>query len=223
MSADYLQSNQPDILEVISNLSNDEVFTPPKVANSVLDLLPSEIWKDPTLRWLDPGCKTGIFPREITKRLMIGLAEAIPDETSRLEHILKEMIFALAVTHLTGMMSRRTLYCSKDATSEFSVVSFSKIDGNVWYERTEHKFEKDRCVECGGTREQLEVSGRDNFAYGFIHSASRQIIEKEFGMKFDVIVGNPLIKWMPRVETEPCPFTTSLSKKRLHSTPNTSL
>ena len=192
MTTDYLQPSQPDILEVISNLSSDEVFTPPKVANAVLDLLPPEIWTDPSLRWLDPGCKTGIFPREITKRLMVGLAAAIPDEGKRINHILTEMVFAIAITEITGMMSRRTLYCSKDASSDFSAVRFSDRSGNIWHERVEHNFDdKGRCSECGGTKKQLETAGRDNYAYGFIHSAARSKIEKEIGMKFDVIVGNP--------------------------------
>ena len=192
MTTDYLQPSQPDILEVISNLSSDEVFTPPKVADAVLDLLPPEVWTDPTLRWLDPGCKTGIFPREITKRLMVGLADIIPDESERLHHILTEMVFAIAITDLTGMMSRRTLYCSKDASGEFSAVRFSTKSGNIWHERVEHNFDdKGRCPECGGTKKQLETDGRDNYAYGFIHSAGRSKIEKEMGMKFDVIVGNP--------------------------------
>ena len=43
MSNIYKNYN-PDILETIANLSNDEVFTPPKLANEILDLLPEEIW-----------------------------------------------------------------------------------------------------------------------------------------------------------------------------------
>lgn len=192
MTADYLQANQPDILEVIANLSNDAVFTPPRVVNAVLDLLPAEVWTDPTLRWLDPGAKTGVFPREITKRLMVGLASAIPDETERLHHILTEMVFAIATEEITGMMTRRSLYCSKDATSPHSVVKFGTPAGNVWHKPSEHNYDvAGRCAECGGTKQQLEVAGRDNKAYGFIHGAARSEIEKEFGMKFDVIVGNP--------------------------------
>ena len=192
MTADYLQPNQPDILEVIANLSNDAVFTPPRVVNAVLDLLPAEVWTDPTLRWLDPGAKTGVFPREITKRLMAGLATAISDDEARLHHILTEMVFAIATEEITGMMTRRSLYCSKDASSVFSAALFTTTDGNVWHKRSEHSYDAaGRCGECGGTRQQLEVSGRDNKAYGFIHRATRSEIEKEFGMKFDVIVGNP--------------------------------
>lgn len=188
---EYLLPKQSDVLEVIANLSNDQVFTPPKIANSILDLLPKSVWSDPTLRWLDPASKTGIFPREITKRLMVGLEDAFPDEGSRLEHILKNMVFAIATEELTSMMTRRTLYCSKDVMSEFSAVRFVKPNGNVWYGRVEHNFIKEKCSECGGTRDRLEKTGRDNKAYGFIHSDGKDHIEKEMDMKFDVIVGNP--------------------------------
>ena len=192
MTDTYLQSRQPDILEVISNLSNDEVSTPPKVANAVLDLLPPEVWSDRKLRWLDPGCKSGIFPREVTKRLMLGLVEEIPDEKSRLEHILKNMVFAIAITDVTSMMSRRTLYCSKNASEDKSVVRFKSEYGNVWHKRIEHDFDtKGRCLECKGTKEQLEIKGRDNNAYGFVHKSGRAEIKKEMDMNFDVIVGNP--------------------------------
>lgn len=188
----YTATRQPDILEVIANLSNNEVFTPPRVANEVLDLLPLRVWSDPSLRWLDPGSKTGVFPREITRRLMVGLAEAIPDENERLRHILREMVHAVAVTGMTAMMSRRSLYCSIHADSSFSVTQMSSPGGNVWHQRTEHSFNgRGRCEECGGTRDQLEIDGRDNHAYGFIHLNGRNEILKGMGMKFDVIVGNP--------------------------------
>ena len=188
----YKRPNQPDVLEVIANLSSNEVFTPPRVVNNVLDLLPKSVWEDPNLRWLDPGAKTGVFPREITKRLMVGLTQIIPDEADRLRHILGEMVFAFAITDMTAMMTRRSLYCSKDARSELSASQLPTKEGNVWYERIEHSYDnKGRCVECGGTKAQLEQPGRDNYAYGFIHAEGRKRITKETNMKFDVIVGNP--------------------------------
>ncbi len=192
MTADYLQANQPDILEVIANLSNDAVFTPPRVVNAVLDLLPAEVWTDPTLRWLDPCSKTGVFPREITKRLMVGLASAIPDEDARLHHILTEMVFAIATEEITALMTRRSLYCSKDATTSFSVVQFADPAGNVWHKRVKHSWDSEgKCTECKGSKDQLLQPGRDNKAYGFIHADGRKQIDKEIDMKFDVIVGNP--------------------------------
>lgn len=183
---------QPDILEVIADLSSDEVFTPPKIANAMLDLLPVGVWANPDLRWLDPGCKTGIFSREITKRLMQGLAEAIPDERERLEHILKNMVFGIAITELTSLISRRTIYCSKDAAGERSVVKMPSSAGNVWFQRTEHSYDKNgRCQECPAPREEMERPGRDNHAYAFIHKNGQEALAKEFDMQFDVIVGNP--------------------------------
>lgn len=188
----YSRPSQPDVLEVIANLSNDAVNTPPRVANAVLDLLPEEVWRDPNFRWLDPGSKTGVFPREITKRLMVGLAEVMPDEQARLEHILKNMVFAIATEPIAGMMTRRSLYCAKDATSLLSATHLSTSDGNVWQRRVEHVFDgKGRCTECSGSKEQLEMPDRDNKAYGFIHQNGRKLIAKGINMKFDVIVGNP--------------------------------
>ncbi len=187
-----LQSkSQPDILEVMADLSNDEVFTPPKVANAVLDLLPERVWHDPTLRWLDPGCKTGVFLREVTKRLITGLEEAIPDEQKRLDHILRNMVFGAAVTELTALMSRRTVYCSKDAAGPNSTVTMPRASGNIWFERVEHLFVNGRCSECGAQEEQIERENRENYAYAFIHEDGLDKLEKEIGMKFDVIVGNP--------------------------------
>lgn len=184
-------ARKPDILEVIADLSNDEVRTPPWVANAILDLLPDHVWSDPTLRWLDPGSKTGVFPREITKRLMVGLAGEIPNEYERLEHILKNQVLAIAITELTALMSRRTVYCSKRADSEHSTIRFDRADGNVWFDRVEHSYERGRCAECGASESQMESNGRDNHAYAFIHDAGMEALSKEFEMKFDVIVGNP--------------------------------
>jgi site-specific DNA-methyltransferase (adenine-specific) len=183
-------NNQPDILEVIADLSNDEVFTPPRLANQVLDLLPSKLWSDPNLRFLDPGSKTGVFLREITRRLMEGLSSTFPNEQERLRHILEQMVWGLSITELTAHMTRRTLYCSKDASSSHSVVQFSQASGNVWFQRVEHSFSNGRCKECNASSD-LERPGRDNYAYGFIHSDGREKYGKDLPVKFNVIVGNP--------------------------------
>lgn len=182
--------SQPDILEVIADLSNDEVFTPPKLANQVLDLLPEKVWTDPSIKFLDPGAKTGVFLREITRRLMVGLEKALPDETTRLEHILKNMVWGIAITELTSLMARRTLYCSKDASTEHSVVRFANASGNIWFEKVNHQFVNGRCIECSASKE-IEREGRDNYAYGFIHTDGRRQLEEELPVKFNVIVGNP--------------------------------
>ena len=64
----------PDVLTCLANLSNDEVLTPPELANQVLDLLPDDLWRDPSVKILDPFCKSGVFLREAAK--LDGASEA---------------------------------------------------------------------------------------------------------------------------------------------------
>lgn len=176
----------PDILDCIANLSSDEVFTPPEVANQVLDLLPKELWTDPNIKILDPCCKTGIFLRESARRLMVGLEKVFPDEEKRREHIFKNMLFGIAITELTGLVARRSLYYSKDASSEYSIVQFKDSGGNITYKRTEHDYVQGKCRICGSPYENLERGdSMENYAYQFIHE------QEASDMKFDVVVGNP--------------------------------
>jgi site-specific DNA-methyltransferase (adenine-specific) len=184
-------TGEPDILEVIADLSTDEVRTPPKIANAVLDLLPPDVWTDGSLRWLDPSTKTGVFLREVTKRLMVGLEASIPDPKARLDHILTNMVHGIAITELTSLISRRTVYCSKDAAGPLSTVQLPTSSGNVWLERVEHPYVEGRCGECGASEALMEHGGRDNHAYALIHEAGRQALRKDIDMQFDVIIGNP--------------------------------
>ena len=181
----------PDILETIANLSNDEVFTPPKLANEILDLLPEEVWSNPNLTFLDPAVKTGIFLREVTSRLIDGLADQIPDLQERVNHILTKQVFGIGITELTTLMARRTVYCSITANGPYSICTeFDNEKGNIIFPDTEHTWDKNgRCEYCGANKESYgSGANRESYAYPFIHDN----FEKEFGnMKFDVIIGNP--------------------------------
>lgn len=200
-----------DVLDTIANLSNDEVFTPPKLANQVLNLLPEHVWSDSSLKFLDPCVKTGVFLREIVKRLMVGLKNEIPDVEERREHILRNQIYGIAITELTALMSRRTVYCSSDATREknddfpencYSAVKFDDPDGNIVFPKADHDWnkvdlagdpeEKAKCKICGASSKDFagsHRSGMESHAYPFIHMDQEKIWGKE--MKFDVIIGNP--------------------------------
>lgn len=200
-----LRGRNPDVLTCIANLSNDEVFTPPDLANRMLDTLAeawatnhngANLWADPTVKFLDPCTKSGIFLREITRRLTQGLAEEMPDLQERVDHILTKQVYGIAITHLTSLLARRSVYCSKHANGKHSIAKgFTTEEGNIWFERMEHSWVKDKCRYCPAPRKIFDRdAGLETHAYAFIHTDNiKTQIAALFGdnMQFDVIIGNP--------------------------------
>ena len=200
-----LRGRNPDVLTCIANLSNDEVFTPPELANRMLDMLAeawaedhggANLWADKRVRFLDPCTKSGVFLREITRRLTDGLQKQIPDLQERVDHILTKQVFGIGITQITAMLARRSVYCSKDANGPHSICKkFTTDSGNIWFERMEHTWDGERCRYCGASRKTLDRGeGLETHAYAFIHTDDIKARMAElFGgnMQFDVIIGNP--------------------------------
>ncbi|MBV1711576.1 MAG: Eco57I restriction-modification methylase domain-containing protein [Desulfomicrobium sp.] len=200
-----LRGRNPDVLTCIANLSNDEVFTSPEFANRMLDTLAkswaasnggANIWADSSVKFLDPFTKSGVFLREITTRLLVGLVAEIPDLQARVDHILTRQVFGIGITRLTSLLARRSLYCSKHANGEHSVAgAFASDEGNIWFERIEHSWKENKCEFCGAPRALFDrETGLENHAYAFIHTGDIKTRMGElFGgdMQFDVIIGNP--------------------------------
>jgi site-specific DNA-methyltransferase (adenine-specific) len=200
-----LRGRNPDVLTCIANLSNDEVFTPPEFAGRMLDTLAeawardhggANLWADASVRFLDPCTKSGVFLREITRRLNEGLAEQMPDLNERVDHILTKQVFGIAITELTALLARRSVYCSKHASGKHSIAkSFTSDSGNIWFERMEHTWVNGKCKYCGASQSTLDRGeGLETHAYAFIHTDDiKARIAEIFGddMQFDVIIGNP--------------------------------
>jgi hypothetical protein len=200
-----LRGRNPDLLTCIANLSNDEVFTPPDLANRMLDTLTvawaddhdgANLWADQTVRFLDPFTKSGVFLREITTRLTKGLELDIPDLQERVNHILTKQVFGIGITRLTSLLARRSVYCSKHASGKHSIVKgFATDAGNIWFERTEHTWANSKCTFCGASQMALDRGeALETHAYAFIHTDNiKTRVAELFGgdMQFDVIMGNP--------------------------------
>ncbi len=196
--------HNPDVLECLANLSSDEVFTPPKVVNDMLDMLPQELFTKTTSKFLDPCCKSGIFLREIAKRLIAGTRDQYDSLQACVDHIFHKQLFGIAITELTSLMSRRSLYCSKDPSCIYSASHFESVAGNIRFKTIEHHWSKGKCRFCGASQSEYDRGNtKESHAYEFIHCAKMRDLQDELlkteypksyqekDMHFDVIIGNP--------------------------------
>lgn len=199
------RAHNPDVLSCIADLSNDEVFTPPVLVNQMLDDLEAAwadsndgevIWSDPSVTFLDPCTKSGVFLREIVQRLVASQEDQETDLSERVDRILRTQVFGIGVTSLTALLARRSVYCSKFADGPHSVFSSAPSpEGNIWFGRTEHAWKQGRCSFCGASEKAYSRAEElETYAYEFIHSDSVEDRMREmFGgvVHFDVVIGNP--------------------------------
>ena len=88
------------------------VYTPNSLVDKILDLIPLEHYKNPTLKWLDIGAGNGAFSLNLYNRLMNNLVTAIPNNETRKAHILENMLYMCEI-YIPHINKLETLFSHK--------------------------------------------------------------------------------------------------------------
>ena len=88
----------------ISNSENKllygEVYTPYELIAEMIEMIPESLFKNPNLKWLDPGSGYGYFSIFLFHKLFISLVEAIPEPDLRRDHIIENMITMVEINEM---------------------------------------------------------------------------------------------------------------------------
>lgn len=101
--ANYFEDRTEDIFDYIPPQKTNQIFTPKKVVQKMVDELEKEnpgIFDDPSKTFIDLYMKSGLYITELVKRLYNsqGLQAAFPEGHERLKHILEEQVYGFAPT-----------------------------------------------------------------------------------------------------------------------------
>ena len=112
--ADYLQPDtKEDIFSYVRPLKTNQIFTPRRVVNMMLDMLEENnpgIFENPNLTFADLYVKSGLYLTEIAKRLNRGLANIIPDREERIKHIFEQQLYGFAPTGIIYNIAHKYIY-----------------------------------------------------------------------------------------------------------------
>ena len=112
--ADYLRPGvKEDIFSYIRPLKTNQIFTPRRVVNKMLDLLEEEnpgIFENPNITFADLYVKSGLYLTELAKRLNRGLKNQIPNRYERMKHIFEHQLYGFAPTEIIYNIARKYVY-----------------------------------------------------------------------------------------------------------------
>ena len=165
--ADYLRvDRREDIFSYIPPQRSNQIFTPRRVVNQMLDILEQYnpgIFSDPTLTFCDLYVKSGLYLAETAKRLFKGLVNAIPDENARIRHIFERQLYGFAPTRIIADIARNYVYGSypvssdnlvqRDLTDDFKKgenldMKFDVVIGNPPYQEGNYQIYSDFYLQA---------------------------------------------------------------------------
>lgn len=90
-------------------LSDTEISTPFPLVEEILNKLPAAAWQNPNLTFIDPCCGAGNIIIPIIYKLNDGLRNVIPDNFTRVKHILEKQIYAYDVDYTQILLLKSLL------------------------------------------------------------------------------------------------------------------
>lgn len=161
--ANYFTSND-DIFELIPNQKNNQIFTPKKVVQMMIDELEKEqpdLFQRTDSTFIDLYMKSGLYITEIVKRLFANTRHYYTSDAEAVKHILENQVYGLAPTGVLYDITQSFIF-GFDDNSTISHHNFAQHDLLP------------EAKDGTAARKLTELFGR-----GGEH------------MKFDAVVGNP--------------------------------
>ncbi len=174
-------------IDIYKKKFNGEVFTPMDIVNEMLDTLPSSVWKNPNLKWLDPANGIGNFSLCCYFRLMEGLKNVIPDSKKRSTYIIEKMLYMVEVNTKNNLECRK-LFKKIDSIAKPNIISsdflkykpginFDIIMGNPPYNLSGSKSHGEKNSYVHFSLKALDLLKKDGYLL-FIHPPGYRIPKK---------------------------------------------
>ena len=139
--ADYFaEQNNEDIFDYIPPQKTNQIFTPKKVVQMMVDQLVEtepHIFESPDKTFVDFYMKSGLYITEIVKRLYRNpvLKSLYPDDKERVKHILECQVFGFAPTQIIYDITMSYIFGFDEEAHSISRRNFFKEDTLLWAEQ----------------------------------------------------------------------------------------
>ena len=136
--ANYFDNTlEEDIFDYIPPQQTNQIFTPKRVVNLMLDVIERNsphLFTSTGTKFIDLYAKSGLYVVEIIKRLFNGLSEKIPNEVDRIKWIIENQVYACAPTNIIFNIVKNHVINELINVDKYNIVEFdpsaSVIEGN---------------------------------------------------------------------------------------------